>query len=91
MRQARKLFAIADELQELAAEERRVDEELAMHRDIAEDAVRDSLVSGGDVDRLDAGLAEADVRRFERRLAEIFRRRDKLERTRARLLAKLRP
>ena len=85
----RRLFAIADELNELAAEEHAVEEELEMHRHIAEDAVRDSVVSGGDFDRLEAGLAEADVRRFERRLADIERRRVKLERDRARLLTKL--
>jgi hypothetical protein len=89
MRVERRLFAIADELNELAEEERLVDEELALHRHIAEDAVRDSVVSGGDFDRLEAGLAEADVRRFERRLAEIERRRVKLEEIRARLLARL--
>lgn len=85
----RKLFAIADEMQELDAESRRVEDELGLHRHIADDTVRDAAVSGGEFDRLDAGLAGADVRRFERRLADIERRRAKLEKTRARLLTRL--
>lgn len=89
MRVERKLFAIADEMEELAEEFRRVDEELELHRHLADDAARDATVGGGEFDRLDAGLAAADVRRFERRLQEILRRRSKLDRRREKLLARL--
>lgn len=85
----RKLFAINDELASLAEEERLARAELEYHRSIHEDAVRDAAVSGLPVDRQEAGLTAADVRRFERRLAEIARRRQKLEEKRRRLLARL--
>jgi hypothetical protein len=85
----RKLLAIADELSRLATEQEQVDAELEFHRHIADDAVRDAAVSGGDFDRMDADQTVADVRRFERRLDEIARRRAKLDETRIRLLEKL--
>jgi hypothetical protein len=84
-----KLFAINDALAELDEEERSVAAELEYHRHIADDTERDAIVRGGEFDRLDAGLSVADVARFERRLAEIGRRRAKLAATQSRLLAKL--
>jgi hypothetical protein len=56
---------------------------------MADDIERDAVVSEGEFDRLEAGLARADVGRFERRLDEIGRRRAKLEASRTRLLSKL--
>jgi hypothetical protein len=85
----RKLLAIGDELKRLNLEGDQVSAELEFHRHIADDAVRDAAVSGGDFDRMDADQTLADVRRFERRLDEIARRRAKLEATRSRLLGKL--
>jgi cob(I)alamin adenosyltransferase len=88
-RSQRKLFAIADEIARLDSEEAAVDAELGEHRQIADDAVRDAVVSGREGDRLDAEQSKADVRRFERRLAEIERRRAKLEDARTKLLNRL--
>jgi len=84
-----KLFNIADELQSLAEEQRLVAAELEYHRSIHEDAVRDAAVTEHYIDREEAGLTAADVRRFERRLDEIAARIDKLQRRRERLLAKI--
>jgi hypothetical protein len=88
-RLTRKLFDINDELLALAEEERLVGEELVHHRHLHDDAVRDAAVSGLRVDREEAGLVAADVRRFERRLAEIAARRARLESDRAALLERL--
>jgi hypothetical protein len=85
----RKLFTIADQLAELDAEERQVRAELDHRRDMADDITRDAVLSQGDFDRMEAGLAHTDVTRFERRLSEIERKRAKLAETRTRLLAKL--
>lgn len=87
-RTEKKLFAITDQIQALAAEEQQLRTELDHHRDMADDIERDAAVSEGEFDRLEAGLARADVGRFQKRLAEIERRRAKLESTRTRLLSK---
>lgn len=84
----KKLFRIADRLEELGSEERAVREELDMHRSINDDAQSDAAV-GNYIDREEAGLTRQDVQRFERSLASIRRRRAKLESDRRRLLEKL--
>jgi hypothetical protein len=83
-----KLFRIADQLNDLAAEEKAVREELDMHRIIDEDAQTDAAL-GNYIDREEAGLTRKDVHRFERSLASIRRRRAKLDAIRLRLLEKL--
>jgi len=88
-RTEKKLFAITDQLQSLTVEEEQLRAELDHHRDMADDIERDAVLSEGEFDRLEAGLARADVGRFEKRLDEIRRRRAKLEATRSRLLSKL--
>jgi len=88
-RTEKRLFAIADQLQVLAGEEQQLQTELDHHRDMADDIERDAAISDGQFDRLEAGLARADVSRFQKRLDEIRRRRAKLEATRTRLLSKL--
>ena len=85
----RRLFAMSDKLAELAAEEASVRAELDHRRHLADDVERDAVLSGGEFDRLEAGLSHVDVQRFERRLADIARRRGKLESARTRLLSKL--
>nr|NIR40111.1 hypothetical protein [Actinomycetota bacterium]NIT97825.1 hypothetical protein [Actinomycetota bacterium]NIX52804.1 hypothetical protein [Actinomycetota bacterium] len=70
-------------------EQRLVEAELEYHRHIADDAERDAVVSEHPVDKREAGATAADVRRFERRLEEISRRRSKLVDKRAKLLEKL--
>ncbi len=88
-RTEKRLFAIADKLKALEVEERQVRAELDHHRDMSDDIVRDAVLSEGEFDRLEAGLAKADVGRFERRLEEIASQRAKLQDTRTRLLSKL--
>lgn len=85
----KKLFAIADQLRTLERERELVAAELASHRLIDDDAQRDAVVYGGNVDRLEASATAADVRRFQKRLNEIAVRHQRLEARRARLLAKL--
>lgn len=84
-----KLFRIADELLALNEEDAQVAAELEYHRLIDDDAQRDAVVSGANVDRLEASATAKDVVRFRRRLAQIDARRRKLEAKRAALLAKL--
>ena len=86
---ARKVFRINDQIQALVAEREQVTEELEFHRHINDDAQRDAAVSGSREDRLEAGSTAADVRRFERRLRDIDRDVEKLERKRDALLARL--
>lgn len=85
----RKLFRIADRIAELGEEERAVLEELDMHRSIHDDAVRDAVVSESQLDRFEADLTGADVARFQRRLDEIGRERERLEVKRSALLEQL--
>ena len=84
----KKLFQITDRLNELEDEERRVREELDLHRSIDQDAQMDAAV-GNYIDREEAGLTAADVRRFEKSLDSIRSRRERLESRRAKLLSKL--
>lgn len=84
----KKLFRIADRLNDLAAEEKAVREELDMHRSINEDAETDAAL-GNYIDREEAGLTRKDVQRFEKSLSSVRRRRARLEATRQRLLQKL--
>lgn len=85
----KRLFKIADELVALAEEERQMFAELDYHRSIDDDAQRDAVVSGTNIDRLEASSTAKDVERFERRLREIAVRRNRLEAKRASLLPKL--
>ena len=89
MRIARKLLRLTDRMQALQAERGQVSSELVFHQHINEDAQRDAVVSGTNEDRLEAAATAADVRRFEKRLRDIDRELEKLERKRQSLLAKL--
>jgi hypothetical protein len=86
---ARRVFRINDQIQALVIERGQVTEELEFHRHINDDAQRDAAVSGSREERLEAGATKADVKRFERRLRDIARDLEKLERKRQALLAKL--
>jgi len=85
----RRLLTITDQLHDLAEEQRLLQEELAYHRSLADDAARDAAVFGDPIERENAALTSSDVRRFERRVAKLTDRRQKLETQRARLLEKL--
>jgi len=85
----RRLLTITDQLHDLTEEQRLIQEELAYHRSLADDAARDAAVFGDPIERENAALTSSDVRRFERRVAKLTDRRQKLETRRARLLEKL--
>jgi hypothetical protein len=81
-----KVFEINDRLAGLAAEQAAVEAELSALRLIDDDAQRDAALG---YDRLEATSTRADVRRFERVLQEIDRRRAELLDRRHRLLDRL--
>ncbi len=84
----RRIFRLNDKIAVLEREARQASAELEYHRSINEDAQRDAAV-GNYIDREEAGLTSADVRRFEKAIAQSDRQREKLEAKRAALLAKL--
>mgnify|MGYP001766270724 CR=1 FL=1 len=85
----RRIFRINERLGHLAEEERLVAAELEVHRHLDDDARRDAAVSEHPIDREDARETAADVARFERLVAGIVRKRQRLEASRDRLLARL--
>jgi hypothetical protein len=85
----RRLLAITDQLADLREEERLLNEELAYHRSLADDAARDAAVFDDPIERENAAMTAGDVRRSQRRLQQLADRREKLETHRARLLDKL--
>ena len=84
----RRLFRLNDQIAKLQAEAEKVAAELEFHRSINDDAQRDAAV-GNYIDREEAGLTAADVRRFERTLDDLEARTGELVAKRDRLLAKL--
>jgi hypothetical protein len=84
-----KLFRINDAIEELQREEHLVSEELRYHRHIDDDAQRDAVISDDWQDRSFARNTSADVARFEKALADLQARRQKLEQKRAKLLKRL--
>ncbi|MFB3044170.1 MAG: hypothetical protein ACE1Y9_01700 [Acidimicrobiia bacterium] len=84
----RRLFRLNENIAKLEEEARNVDAELEYHRSIDEDAQRDAAV-GNYIDREEAGLTAADVRRFEKTLADLNSKRDALVTKRDRLLTTL--
>ncbi|HJQ75973.1 MAG TPA: hypothetical protein VJ948_01780 [Acidimicrobiia bacterium] len=86
----RKLFRLNDRIAALTAEAEQVAAELEYHRSINEDAKRDAAV-GNYIDREEAGLTAADVRRFEKTLSELERKKAGLLAQRDRLIARLPP
>ena len=83
-----RLFRINEKLASLEAEARQVEAELEYHRSINDDAQRDAAV-GNYIDREEAGLTAADVRRFERTLSSLDQKRARLIDKRSQLLARL--
>ena len=84
----RRIFRLNDKIASLEKEAGQVSAELEYHRSINEDAQRDAAV-GNYIDREEAGLTSADVRRFEKALAELDAKREKLSSKRDYLLATL--
>ncbi len=84
----KRLFRINERIAEIEAETRQVEAELEYHRSINEDAQRDAAV-GNYIDREEAGLTAADVRRFEKTISALNQKKAKLIDKRAQLLARL--
>ena len=66
----RRIFRLNEKLTALDAEIARTRAELEYHRSINDDAQRDAAV-GNYIDREEAGLTAADVRRFEKTIADL--------------------
>ena len=81
-----KVFQINDRLARLADEQAAAEAELSALRLIDDDAQRDAMLG---YDKLEATSTRGDVRRFERVLHEIDRRRAGLLERRQRLLDRL--
>ena len=86
----RRLLRIGDEIVRLRREEEIAEGELAMHRHLADDAVRDAAVHGG-LERAEARDARKDVAALERALAQTRRGLERLETKRERLLRRMNP
>ena len=84
----KRLFRINEQLALLGEEIMQVSAELDYHRSINDDAQRDAAI-GNYIDREEAGLTAADVRRFEKTLTTLNARREKLVTKRDRLLKTL--
>ena len=84
-----RLFKINDAIEALVREEALVAEELRYHRHIDDDAQRDAVVSDDWQDRSFARDTAADVLRFEKAVADVRSRRERLERKRDKLLSRL--
>lgn len=84
----RKLFRLNEKIASLEGAAGQVAAELEYHRAINDDAQRDAAI-GNYIDREEAGLTAADVRRFEKTLTHLDRKRTKLIDKRNSLLAKL--
>lgn len=84
----RRIFRLNEQIAKIDEEANQVQAELEMHRSIDQDAQRDAAV-GNYIDREEAGLTSSDVRSFEKILAMIDERRERLVKKRDRLLARL--
>jgi hypothetical protein len=84
----RRLFRLNEKIASLQKEAAQVAAELEYHRSIDDDARRDAAV-GNYIDREEAGLTAADVRRFERTLTSLEEKTEKLTSKRDRLLGSL--
>ncbi|MCA1727694.1 MAG: hypothetical protein LC722_08630 [Actinobacteria bacterium] len=90
-RNERRLGRIHDEIQRLREEVNIIEAELATHRDLADEATRDAVVSDHPAQRAEARQADKVVARLEASLATARRRIDWLERKQDDLLERLRP
>lgn len=84
----RRIFRLNDRIAALGSEAEQVAAELELHRSIDADAQRDAVV-GNYIDREEAGLTAADVRRFEKTLAGLERKKARVVAKRDRLLASI--
>lgn len=82
----RRIFRLSDKISKLEAEISNAEAELEYHRSINEDAQRDAAV-GNYIDREEAGATAADVRRFEKTIAQLRTKRADLVAKRDHLVA----
>ena len=84
----RRIFRLNDRISALAHELDQTRAELVYHRSIDDDAQRDAAV-GNYIDREEAGLTTADVRRFEMAIKRLESQIASLEARRDTLVARL--
>ncbi len=84
----RRLFRLNKRIASLRREADQVAAELEFHRSIDEDAQRDAAV-GNFIDREEAALTSAEVRRFEEALVHLVDKTTRLIAKRDRLLSRL--
>lgn len=84
----RRMFRLNDRIATLEEEIRLTEAELGYHRHINDDAQRDATV-GNHIDREEADLTSADVRRFETTIDRLQDRKRKLIRKRDLLLVRI--
>lgn len=84
----KRIFRLNERITRLEEELRQAAAELEYHRAIDSDAQRDAAY-GNYIDREEAGLTAADVRRFERTISNLSIKRDELVGKRDRLLTRL--
>lgn len=87
-RSTERIFRLNEEIAALRRDERLAAEELAMLRDLADDARLDAI-DGDAFDRADARRTAADVSRLESHRAELQADRERLERKRDALLEQM--
>jgi len=84
----RRIFALHDEIDRIAAELRQAEAELDVHRHLDSDAQRDAAVYDSPLDREDARETTADVVRFERLVDHLIAKIEEVTAKRDRLLEK---
>lgn len=84
----RRLFRLNEKIADLEREASQVAAELDYHRAINDDAQEDAMY-GNYIDREEAGLTAADVRRFRKTLAHLEEKKAKLVAKRDRLFDRL--
>jgi hypothetical protein len=85
----RRLRKISQEIERLRREEELTAGELGMHQHLADDAVRDSVVSDEPIERAEARQTGKDVARLRSALTSVRKKIERLNARRERLLDRL--
>ena len=88
-RREQTIFRLGDEIAALDSAIHLAREELIYHDHLNDDAQRDAAVSESPIDRYDARDTQSDVHRMQAHIADLEKRRHKLDTKRNRLLDKL--
>ena len=89
MRLERRILRLNDELARLRSQRELVSEELRYHEHLNDDAQRDAAVSDAPIDRADARATADDVERFQRSVAALDARIERLTVKRDDLVSRL--